>query len=629
MNKRSMHKGFVIPLVVITLFIAAVFGTIYNQSIRAQRRLDLMFEHDLRSFYIAQSGFQSYASRIQSLANYESRWYPGKDFSEKQEYFYQEEKGLGYYFVYASEVSLNQKFQHIFVLSKGIYEDSQGNKNLTLVKANISFDPAPPTPQGSKVKTFITNKSSINKRQLMEFVKEAKFANDFKNASSEIQELIDFLKNKKVADIDFLTQKKLLQAMAELNAINQKIRKRLRKKRIALDLKKNGALQRAFDHAAQLGDSFSAHTFAALFHNIDSSSNEEIDGKHLSDEELQKAEVRDFLNSLASLPDELALSINDPSKLPFPIHNVKNLNNSTFIELLQDFVKDQKIEKLSDLVSLLNESNARVSLGGDEVQLSSIAKILSGDDKIVSNPDTSNQVADHSSGSLASNSSVNGNGTGPGYDESSATEDPTYESDSSEDPEQGDPENGEEILQEELDDYMKDGKNPPMEFISDLVGDELASSIDWTNPGYENDSSKTYVKIFTDRALKSLRVLNQKRQLENFAGSGEGLSAQEMKAEFKKLMPDIEYIRKVGVAIDKIHNSKKFDFYFNAHVMDPYKGNSTRKWKQIDIPHNSWKSELYTKMIDISPSRLPKTNKGFLEVFTRSTWGDSDAAKIA
>lgn len=619
------NKGFVIPIVIVVLFMAAIFGAIYNQSIRAQRKLDLMFEHDLRSYYIAQAGFQKFSSRLQSLDNYEARWYTGPNFSGKDSYAYTEEGGKGFYSVFASEVKFNGKFQHVFLLVKGTYQDNVGNQNLTIVRANLSYDPPPPSANGEKAKLFITNKSSINKRRLLEFIKNPNFSKDFQGMPSNINELIEFLGSNKITDIDFDTQKDLLNAIAELSFINQKIRKRLKRKRSAEDLKLSSKLSKALEGAEALNAHSSAHDFAALFHGIDLSSNEVIDGKHFEQEDLQKADVSVILSSLSSLSNHTKISVNDVDNLPFDLKTTGPITALQFSEALNAYVLEKDIKSLPELVDIFNEANVRVSFGGEGVQLSSIVKILSNDPSVSSNEDSPNPND--------GTSSSNQNGTSPSSGPDSGEPNTTTGGDDSSTSGGSDNTDGEDgtesEVEKDLNQYLADGKNPPTEFISELIGEDIASGIDWTNEHFENDSPKTYVKIFTQRALQHIRNLNNERKLKNYTSTGEGLTQDEIRAEFKKSMPDISYIQKVGRAIDKVHSSNKYSYYFNAHVMDPYKGGDTRKWRKVTVPQDTWKAELYTKMSHISPKRLPRTNADFLDKFTKSTWGDSESSQLA
>ncbi|MCO4781066.1 MAG: hypothetical protein KC646_01980 [Candidatus Cloacimonetes bacterium] len=621
------NRGFVIPIVIVILFMAAVFGAIYNQSIRAQRKLDLMFEHDLRSYYIAQAGFQTYSSRLQSLTNYEARWYTGPNYTSKVDYGYTEEGGKGFYSVFASEVKVNGQFQHVFLLTKGIYQDHMGNQNITMVKANLSYDPPPPSVNNAKAKLFITNKSSINKRRLLEFVNNPTFSKDFVNLPAKIDDLVQFLASKKVSEINFETQKDLLIAMAELSFINQKIRKRLRRKRLAIDLKANSKISKAIQGAESLGDHSTAHDFASLLHGLDLSTNDQLNTKVISQEDLKKADVLEMLQSMGGLANDTKMSINDPSNLPFDVAKTGHLNAMNFTHKLLDYVHSNNVDSLEKLVDILNKANVRVAFGEDDVQLSSVVKILNKDQTIPTNEDNENPKPDDSADGTNQGSAADPE-VDPNVDSAEGSYPVTLPYQQDGNGVDGD-ENQDDTTAEELDRFLSNGDEPPVKFISDLIGEDVANDINWDNSEFENDSSKTYVKIFTQRALQHIRNLNNQRKLENYTSTGEGLTLQEMKDEFKNSMPDISYIRKVGAAVDKIHKSNRFSYYFNAHVMDPYKGGATRKWRKVDIPQNTWKEELYLKMSHISPDKLPRTNADFLEKFTKSTWGDSESSQLA
>lgn len=618
MIKSLSNKGFVIPLVVIALFIAAVFGAIYNQSIKSQRMLDLLFENDLRSYYIAQAGFQSYISKIQALDKYEDKWYPDPNYSSKDNYAYTEENGKGYYFTYASEIQVAQKFQYIFLLIKGTYEDRRGNKNITIIKANVNFDPNPPSPNNIKAKTVVSNKSSLNKRNLLEFIKDSSFSDDFKNVSSNITDLLNFFNDKKVSDINFENQTNLLQAIATLSFINQNIRKRLRQKRLAVDLENNQATQNAIIQASKLGNHFSPHSFASLFKDTKKINNSQLNHKKVSPELIQQTKLIEFLSFLDSLPFDLRLNINDRKNLPFSISGP--LTAANFVPALKQYIHDNNITNLDDIIKLFNLANIKTSFGGDDLQIATIAKVLNKDLNIITNPNIANTPP---------NNQVNRSSLG-NDDDSNPPSDITSTPDNSYNQDDGNDQQDPNEIPPVLGDFLSNKGGLPNEFIEKMIGKEYINGIDFESDRIEESTSqKSYMKIFVNRALQHIKNLNSKRKLENFTTTGEGLSYQEIKTIFKNSMPEPAYIKRIGIAIDKIHQSNRFNYSFNAHVMNPYKQGATRKWKRIDIPRNSWKKELYIKMMDISPSQLPRSNKAFLDAFTKSTWGDSAASKLA
>jgi hypothetical protein len=135
--KRNVSKGFVIPVVVVTLFSAAGFAVLYNGVVRSQAKQDALYERDMRSFYIAESGYNWVIAKLNegSKALEEFKKNP----AGKTEFFYNKEGGKGWYEYYTTQKKSKNQTQ-FNILVRGVYSPTATGRstNITVYTATVN-----------------------------------------------------------------------------------------------------------------------------------------------------------------------------------------------------------------------------------------------------------------------------------------------------------------------------------------------------------------------------------------------------------------------------------------------------------------------------------------------------------
>ncbi|MBT3784443.1 hypothetical protein HOF92_05645 [bacterium] len=67
MRLVASQRGILIPIIALGILSALSVVVLYNSSLRSQRGLDILFEEDLRSYYISEAGFQYATGRLDSI----------------------------------------------------------------------------------------------------------------------------------------------------------------------------------------------------------------------------------------------------------------------------------------------------------------------------------------------------------------------------------------------------------------------------------------------------------------------------------------------------------------------------------------------------------------------------------
>ena len=91
----------------------------------------------------------------------------------------------------------------------------------------MPHSPQPPSEEEQVL--FIIDKSPLSQIQLLEFITDPKFTHLFAVDNgvipSKIRSLLEFLKTNKLEDIDFSSEPALMKGIAQLDRLNQKIKK--------------------------------------------------------------------------------------------------------------------------------------------------------------------------------------------------------------------------------------------------------------------------------------------------------------------------------------------------------------------------------------------------------------------
>lgn len=232
-------KGIAIPIVIMALMMGMGMILLYMTTVRSQNRLDTLYEYDLRAYYLSESGFQYATGKLSESKRYEERWYaPQKHVKIQKNFGHGGKPSQGIFQVYLSQIDEEQSFSHLFLISKGIYytgkvfADGHKEKIVSIMKGNLGYSPKPPSQSDQTL--FILNKGPLNQDQLLSFINRDEYKSLFKVDNGaippKIRTLLEFLKTNKLEDIDFMSELAMMEGIAQLDHLNQKI---LRLKRLS------------------------------------------------------------------------------------------------------------------------------------------------------------------------------------------------------------------------------------------------------------------------------------------------------------------------------------------------------------------------------------------------------------
>ena len=230
---QSRQDGIAIALVLIALMVGMGVVVLYFTTVRSQRKFDVLYEQDLRAYYLGESGFQFTVGKLYESRRYEERWYqPNLSASISKEFRYTGQPDYGAFQTYLTQMDENEQFSHLFLLSKGIYfsgktlQDGIKERVIAIIKGSLAYSPQPPSEEEQVL--FIIDKSPLSQIQLLEFIKDPKFTHLFAVDNgvipSKIRSLLEFLKTNKLEDIDFSSEPALMKGIAQLDRLNQKIK---------------------------------------------------------------------------------------------------------------------------------------------------------------------------------------------------------------------------------------------------------------------------------------------------------------------------------------------------------------------------------------------------------------------
>ena len=112
---RSRQDGIAIALVLIAPMVGMGVVALYFTTVRSQRKFDVLYEQDLRAYYLGESGFQYMVGRLYKSRRYEERWYqPKLSVSLRKEFRYNKQQGHGVFQTYLTQVNEKRIFSFVF-----------------------------------------------------------------------------------------------------------------------------------------------------------------------------------------------------------------------------------------------------------------------------------------------------------------------------------------------------------------------------------------------------------------------------------------------------------------------------------------------------------------------------------
>ena len=624
---QNRHKGIVIVLVLVLLIIGMGAVILYLSTVRSQRKFDELYEQDLRAYYLSESGFQYTSGKLYESERYEQRWYyPNLNVSVQKQFQNIGQSSHGAFQTYLTQIDDDQKFSHLFLLSKGIYYTGKispggGSEKVTaIIKGNLGYSPKPPS--NKKQLLFIMGKSPLNQSQLLEFIGQPKlkhlFAVDNGVIPSKIRSLMEFLKTNKLEDIDFSSEPALMQGIAQLDHLNQKIKtiKRLSK---AADSQFHTFVEYP-SFPAHLPKtralSFLSEVKLKLFNELVGSSRsiEKIQDTFseqtvsLTDKFRAKLLSRESLNLLEHLPTSTRVDLD--RKTDFLIKEWEDLSIDQFRDLI--------LERSSDFGSLkvLLESKIIIKASGnsqfylrDINELGGVSKTI----EILSGSNNPAELEDETQAAVLNQLKPKDSQL-PTSDYSN-----TVKEDHSEKSE----------ARKEVDILKSENPFGPegQERILGTLYQPMFNNVSLNEAVYDENISNGFLKVFLNSLSDQLHEFALETQL---LWDRDPTPEEYHQFRSENPIPSLTTITKIGNILDDLFSSPNYSFHYGANV-DSSKGSyniniSEGTYTVVERSPEAMHMELQNKLTTYYFTHGATNDKNFLEMFRKSTWGDSSSA---
>jgi hypothetical protein len=623
MRLVASQRGILIPIIALGILSALSVVVLYNSSLRSQRGLDILFEEDLRSYYISEAGFQYATGRLDSIGRYDKRWYaPQTDFAQSVPYGYEERGGKGVFEYFLREVlDSGGKFSHLFILARGIYytgkKDRFGNKekNITLLKGELKFQPANPASDDQPQKLFVVAKVPVQRESILKYILDPRYSSFFfrsdRTSADLFEELLKALRSTSLEEIDWMNEPRLVTALARLESFNQSLGclSRISLKAMKLDQGLSLAVQPQTleysfpDEPEELAIALQ-HPEDPLQRVPEGSTDVIKDLRHqlppLSSTTVERLIVEEYIEILEELEPGSLVRVVGAETGATPIHTTVR-------------------EEVRNLKSQLNDSLAPVKMLENLRAKSPSIQLPSGDfislDQFedLKNFESQNNIIKDIIGQ--GGSGPNGNGADEDGSASPPAEDDRY----SILPYPGPGDDTEEEIEVEVIDYYEDPFDPDNQntIIGEHTGD-LFEGVDTEGPTVTDELEDGFMKIFHTRL---------KDDVDEFAAykvatTGRNPTKEEWDVFFaSKPIPDREFVKGIGKVLDELHSSSQYSYHYGAHVRDHLSYGKEAIYTEVEWSPETFKEELQLKLLYY---QNPVSSNGeFLEMFRKSSWGDS------
>ncbi len=620
---QNKQKGIAIALVLVGLMVGMGVVMLYLSTVRSQRKFDVLYEQDLRAYYLSESGFQYTIGKLHESPRYEERWYqPSLNVSLRKQFRYTGQAGYGAFQTYLTQIDENQKFSHLFLLSKGVFytgktsREGGREKVIAIIKGNLGYSPTPPSDKQQAL--FVIAKSPLNQAHLLEFISEPKFRHLFTVDNgvipSKIRSLLEFLKTNRVEDIDFPSEPALMQGIAQLDYLNQKIRNL---KRLSVAINANETLGGYPSFPTQPPKhkpiSFLSEVKLKLFNQL-ISSGQNIDQlnaafskeiKPLTDKRKASLLSKESLNLLKYLPPQTKVELD--AKQENLVESSENLSIDQFRNLIMD--KSADFELLRTLLKSKTIIKPPITSSFKLRDISDVAG-LSKTLKILGSSTDSDQIADEAQADSSTEAKPEG-GQLPKSDQPDIIQEGHFEllKDRTE----------ADILNSE-DPFDSEGRVNILEHLYHPMFDNV--SLD--EPLYDENLANGFLKIF----LSSLEG-----QLHEFTLATQVLLERDPTPEeylqfaSENPIPSRTTIIKIGNILDDLFSSTDYSFHYGANVLRSNSYNTAGGiYTVVERKPETMHIELQNKLTTYYFTHGATSDKQFLEMFKKSTWGDSSSA---
>ena len=597
---------------------------LYFTTVRSQRKFDVLYEQDLRAYYLGESGFQYTVGRLYKSRRYEERWYqPKLSVSLRKEFRYTEQQGHGVFQTYLTQVNEKENFSHLFLLSKGIFfsgktrRDGLRERVIAIIKGNLAYSPKPPSEEEQVL--FVVDKSPLTQSELLRFIIDPKFKHLFAVDNgvipSKIRSLLEFLKTNNVEDIDFSSEIALMQGIAQLDRLNQKI-KYLKRVSSYTTLKTSVLDEQPYFPEQVPEDkpiSFLSQQDFKLFNdlilsgkNIDQLytlfSSKLIPLSNKRKASLLGSESLNLLkyvspNTVVTLDAKLNQSLRQPEKLT--------------VEQFRTLIKN-KSENLEEIKALLDSETMISSPSTKDFELRDLNSV-SGLTKLIEAVGDSN-LLDQSDKVLTNALAVVNDNE---FDKTANSDQNVLPAD----------DQSEELLNSDPGDILDniDINNPEEQdrFLSRLYH-PIFEGIQIDEGVYDEDLATGFLKIFKDSLHSQLEEFILQTQL-----TWDRDPTPEEYKQFREQysIPSRETITKIGNILDDLFNSNEYTFHHGANVLKSNSYNTAGGiYTVVERRPDTMHTELQNKLTTYYFTHGAKTDEQFLAMFKKSTWGDSSSA---
>lgn len=617
-------KGIAIPLVIIALMMGMGILLLYISTIRSQNRLDTLFEQDLRAYYISESGFQYAVGKLYESKRYEERWYSPQKFIQLQKEFgYDQKVDRGVFQIYLTEVQEEQVFSHLFLISKGIYytgkvfPDGKKERVVSIIKGNLAYSPKPPS--NAEQTLIIVNKAPINQKVLLSLINQPEYQALFnvENGAvpTNIRTLLEFLKTNRLEDIDFISEPALMQGIALLEHLNQKVLRLKRLSKLIDDpaLRPNDFPDFEQYFMNQSGVISGIGEARQIFEGIieegqDVNQSSKNFSKKLKDlKRVKKAQIisNEIFDLVQYFPPETVVSYpgsNSQSSAQLSTGTIEDfrklvIENSTDAALWDQLIRSkvqfglpsQKPAKLIDLADASGLTQTVENLA-DRDQKSAVD---AGDFPA---PDYSKPAIDPQ-GQLADQNNMQ---PGTSLSEENQT--------------------GLKSTLELSDPHDQGGRVEILKTLYEPYFDEIGS----TDLSGVQSLEQGFLKVFLDALQQELHEF----ALETDLMWERKPTPQEYQRFLEQhSIPSLETIKKLSQQLDSLFASGNFTYHFGANINDPLnrKGGAA-VYTVVERQAETMRTELLNKLETYYFSHGSRTDDQFLKMFKNSTWGDSASA---
>lgn len=374
------RRGFIIPVVAVSLMVAMGIGVVHFTILNHQQKQNNLIERELTSFYIAESGFQWLFSKLK----FEKLPFFKKSPNGRQDFYYSEGNNQGYfeYFISSNLKDKSNGFE-LDMLIKGVFTNKSGKaQDVTLLSSSMSYQK-----QNGEAKLTVKEKKSININKLFDYSEDKNFAKYFKSSSflERLKSKKDLILSGSLASPDLAN---LWNDLISLNRVNQKIDRQIKFSQRLKNLKPNNKLSKNLSGFSSEDQALSLSKVLLQQKSFQlANSSQEIDSQvnQASQAEIENSLKESFIQGFKSNYAEHQTVILSPSNSGFLKLNQKvEMPVLEFVKLMTSLSKlmpkdsfDSFINKIDQHLSTVTEPSSHKEGKKVQTKVKMLADVLS------------------------------------------------------------------------------------------------------------------------------------------------------------------------------------------------------------------------------------------------------------